>query len=92
MWSGALIRNPLDCSLGSKMVHGTERKCHLRCVELIIFLLHNLDMSISCNFVFYQYKSNATIVLTMCVISCAGLQLKAEKDANFELVLEATFL
>jgi hypothetical protein len=44
---GALIRNSLDCSLGSKMVHGIERKCHLRCVELIIFLLQNLDMSIS---------------------------------------------
>jgi len=24
----------------------------------------------------------------MCVISCAGMQLKAEKDAKFELVLE----
>ena len=33
-------------------------------------------------------KSNASVVLTMCAISCAGMQLKAEKDANFELVLE----
>jgi hypothetical protein len=39
-------------------------------------------VDISCNFVFYQQKSNATIVLTMCAISCAGLQLKAEKDAK----------
>ena len=33
-------------------------------------------------------KSNASVVLTMCAISCAGMQLKAEKDAKFELVLE----
>ena len=33
-------------------------------------------------------KSNATIVLTMFAISYAGLQLKAEKDAKLELVLE----
>ena len=32
-------------------------------------------------------KSNASVVLTMCAISCAGMQLKAE-DAKFELVLE----
>ena len=33
-------------------------------------------------------KSNASVVLTMCAISYAGMQLKAEKDAKFELVLE----
>jgi len=33
-------------------------------------------------------KSNATIVLTMFAISYAGLQLKDEKDAKLELVLE----
>ena len=33
-------------------------------------------------------KSNATVVLTMFAISYAGLQLKAEKDAKLELVLE----
>ena len=32
-------------------------------------------------------KSNASVVLTMCAISCAGMQLKAE-DAKFELVLK----
>ena len=32
-------------------------------------------------------KSNASVVLTMCAISYAGMQLKAE-DAKFELVLE----
>jgi len=33
-------------------------------------------------------KSNAPVVLTMFAISYAGLQLKAEKDAKLELVLE----
>ena len=33
-------------------------------------------------------KSNASVVLTMCAISCVGMPLKAEKDAKFELVLE----
>ena len=33
-------------------------------------------------------KSNATVVLTKFAISHAGLQLKAEKDAKLELVLE----
>jgi hypothetical protein len=39
-------------------------------------------VDISCTFVFYQQKSNATIVLTMCATSCAGLQFKDEKDAK----------
>ena len=30
----------------------------------------------------------ASVVLTICAISCADMQLKAEKDAKLELVLE----
>ena len=37
-------------------------------------------------------RSNATVVLTMFAISYAGLQLKAEKDAKLELVLETWVL
>jgi len=31
---------------------------------------------------------HASVVLTICAISCADMQLKAEKDAKLELVLE----
>jgi len=31
---------------------------------------------------------HASVVLTICAISCADMQLKAEKDAKLEFVLE----